>query len=75
MVGGGRLGIALSTSTSAAKIQFKGKGSFLQMPDLAAIGPQLRVQFRSSATPVCWEARYAAPYAKQDAEQLKAAAQ
>ncbi len=67
-----KVGFKGSDEALKAKIQFKGKGANLQMPDLAGLGPQIIVQAQNTTTGLCFEAVYTTPFDKQDISQLKA---
>ena len=61
-----------SEKPGKAKIVVKGKGAELDMPSLSEIGSSVTVQLTNHASAKCFEATYAAPYKKQDAEKLDA---
>ena len=54
----------------AAKINVKGKGGSLLVPNLSTLGQPLRIQVRNSSG-FCWEAIYSAPATKSTIEQFK----
>ena len=54
-----------------ARIQVKGKGGALLLPDLASIASPVTVQLVNTSA-LCWEADYKPPFSKQTTEQFKA---
>jgi len=55
-----------------AKVLVKGKGLRLDLPALATLAAPVTVQAINAASGRCWEAVYAPPFLRQDAEQFKA---
>ena len=53
-----------------ARVQFKGKGNTLDVPDLNAIGSPLIVQLVNASGGTCWSATFSAPFAKNDGVDL-----
>ena len=50
-----------------AAIQFKGKGTNLQLPALGSVAGPIVVQLVRQNSGVCWEATYSPPFVKRDA--------
>jgi Tol biopolymer transport system component len=71
-VGTSGVGVKGSDDPGKAKINFKGKGANVIMPDLTGLTGPVLVQMQNTETGTCFEATYSAPFLKQDATQLKA---
>ena len=63
----GATGITLSAGDDGkAKAQFKGKGSTLDVPDVASVAGPLVVQLLNGTNGACWSATYSVPFKKVD---------
>lgn len=51
-----------------AKLSMKGKGSLLELPNLAALASPVSVQLVNNTSGECWETSFVAPFKKQTAE-------
>jgi len=54
-----------------ASILVKGRGSFLQLPDLAAIDGPIEAQFIKTNGGICWGATFSAPFEQSDGTSFK----
>lgn len=60
--------LLLKEGTSGkARLHFRARGAAVRMPPVPVGGGQLRVQLKHSGGPQCWEARFSAPFLRNDA--------
>lgn len=63
--------LRLTAGTGTATERFRGKGASLALPDPASLVGPIDVQLRTSASTLCWGARFSAPFLKDTNGVLK----
>jgi hypothetical protein len=53
------------------RILFKGKGHFLEVPDLSTVNGTVDVRLMQTSGPFCWGATYSAPHLKNNGQTFK----